>query len=71
MVLEKHLSRVAGLNQTLSGMANILSPPLAALLFSILPMQSILAIDVGTAALAITPLFFIYVPQPERKETPE
>ncbi len=71
MVPEKHLSRVVGLNQTLSGMANIVSPPLAALLFSILPMQSILAIDVGTAALAITPLFFIYVPQPERKETPE
>lgn len=71
MVPEKHLWRVAGLNQTLSGMANIVSPPLAALLFSILPMQSILAIDVGTAALAVTPLFFIYVPQPERKETPE
>ena len=34
MVPERHLSRVAGLNQTLNGVANILSPPLGALLFS-------------------------------------
>ncbi len=70
MVPEKHLSRVAGLNQTLFGVANIVAPPLGALLFSILPMQGILAIDVGTAVLAIVPLFFIAIPQPERKEAP-
>ena len=71
MVPEKHLSRVAGLNQTLFGVANIVAPPLGALLFSILPIQGILAIDVGTAVLAIVPLFFITIPQPERKEAPE
>ncbi len=71
MVPEKHLSRVAGLNQTLFGVANIVAPPLGALLFSILPVQGILAIDVGTAVLAIVPLFFITIPQPERKEAPE
>ena len=68
MVPEKHLSRIAGLNQTLFGVANIASPPLGALLLSTLPMQGILAIDVGTAALAIVPLFLIHIPQPERKE---
>ncbi len=69
MVPEKHLSRVAGLNQTLFGVANIVAPPLGALLFSILPMQGILAIDVGTAVLAIVPLLFVAIPQPEQKGT--
>lgn len=68
MVPEKHLSRIAGLNQTLFGAANIISPPLGALLFEILPTQGILAIDVVTAILAIAPLFFVHVPQPERRE---
>jgi len=71
MVPEKHLSRIAGLNQTLNGLANVVSPPLGALLFSILPIQSILAIDVGTAVLAIVPLLFVTIPQPERKEAAE
>ena len=66
MVPEKHLSRIAGLNQALWGISSIAAPLLAALLLEILPMQVILAIDVVTAALAITPLFFIFVPQPER-----
>jgi len=64
MVPEEHLSRVAGLNQTLRGALNIVAPPLGALLLSLLPIQGILAIDVGTAALAIAPLFFIEIPQP-------
>jgi DHA3 family macrolide efflux protein-like MFS transporter len=42
--------------------------PLGALLLELLPMQGILAIDVVTALLAITPLFFFVVPQPERIE---
>ncbi len=66
MVPEEHLSRVGGLNQALRGFMNILSPPLGALLLGILPLQSILVIDVGTALIAIAPLFFIHVPQPAR-----
>jgi DHA3 family macrolide efflux protein-like MFS transporter len=64
MVPEKHLSRVAGLNQALQGLAAIVAPPLGALLLDTLPMQAVLAIDVLTAALAIFPLFFVHVPQP-------
>lgn len=71
MVPQEHLSRVAGLNQTLQGLTNIAVPPMGALLLEVLPMQSILAIDVATAILAIVPLFFIPVPQPERKAAPE
>ncbi len=70
MVPQKHLSRVAGLNQTLFGVANIVSPPLGALLLEWLPLQGVLGIDVGTALLAITPLFFIPIPQPRSQADP-
>jgi DHA3 family macrolide efflux protein-like MFS transporter len=66
MVPEKHLSRVAGLNQALQGLGMIAAPPLGALLLELLPMQGILAVDVATAILAIAPLVFIQVPQPGR-----
>jgi DHA3 family macrolide efflux protein-like MFS transporter len=66
MVPEKHLSRVAGLNESIRGALNIVAPPLGALLLGILPIQGILGIDVVTAAFAITPLAFTRVPQPER-----
>ena len=66
MVPEQHLARVAGLNQTLNGLLNILTPPLGALLMGVLPMYFVLSIDVVTAAMAVTPLLFIPVPQPPR-----
>jgi DHA3 family macrolide efflux protein-like MFS transporter len=65
MVPKDKLSKVAGLNQALMGLAAIVAPPLGALLLDVLPIQSILAIDVGTAALAIALLMFIRIPQPE------
>lgn len=66
MVPKKHLSRVAGLNQTMQGALSIVAPPLGALLLSLLPLQGIMAIDLVTAALAIVPLLFVAIPQPER-----
>lgn len=66
MVPKQHLSRVQGINQMLNGALNIASAPMGAILLAVLPMQAILAIDVGTAALAITPLLFIAIPQPQR-----
>ncbi len=69
MVPEKHLSRVAGMNQALQGIINIISPPLGALLLSLLPMYGILSIDVSTAVLAIAPLFFFHIPQPRNQTT--
>jgi DHA3 family macrolide efflux protein-like MFS transporter len=70
MVPEKHLARIAGLNQSLRGGVNVIGPPLGALLLAVVPLQGILAIDVGTAMLAILPLLFIRIPQPE-SETEE
>lgn len=65
MVPKQHLSRIQGINQTLNGGMNILSAPLGALLLEFLPLQGVLMIDVGTALLAILPLFFIAIPQPD------
>ena len=66
MVPEEHLSRVAGINQTMQGALTIVSPPLGAIALSLLPLHGVMAIDVGTAALAIVPLLFVAIPQPRR-----
>ena len=66
MVPREHLSRVAGINQTLRGGLGIVSPPLGAILVQLLPLHGVLLIDVGTAALAIRPVVFVPIPQPER-----
>lgn len=71
MVPKENLSRVQGINQFLNGGLNIVSAPLGALLLSILPMQGIVAIDVITAMIAVGPLLFINVPQPERNHHTE
>ena len=64
MVPKEHLSRVAGLNQTLQGALGIVAPPLGALLLSLLPLHGIMGIDVVTALIAISPLFFVAIPRP-------
>jgi len=69
MVPTKQLTRVAGLNQTIHGALNIVSPPLGALLMEWLPLHGIMLVDVGTALLAIVPLLFVVIPQPERSDT--
>lgn len=66
LVPREHLARVQGFNQALYGGLNIISAPLGATLLSIVPMQTILGIDVGTALLAILILVFIQIPQPDR-----
>ena len=66
MVPESHLSKIAGYNQILHNSLRIITPPLGAILLNLLPLQSILMIDVFTALLGIIPLFFIFVPQPPK-----
>jgi len=66
MVPGEHLTRVQGVNQTLNGGLNIIAAPLGAVLLDLLPMGSIVAVDVVTAAFAIAPLLFIAIPQPEK-----
>jgi len=64
MVPKEQLARVAGMNQTLFGALNIVAPPLGALLMSLMPLYSVMAIDVVTALMAIVPLAFVTIPQP-------
>lgn len=66
MVPKQHLGRVQGLNQMLNSGLTVFSAPLGALLLALLPIQSILALDIGTAAIAVTTLFFVRIPQPPK-----
>ena len=67
LVPKEHLARIQGFNQALYGGLNIVSAPLGAYLLSVLPMQGILGIDVGTALLAVSILLFIQIPRPESR----
>ena len=64
LVPKRHLTRVAGLNQSMQGALNIVGPILGAFLISLLPVHGVMMIDVGTAAFAIVPLLFLSIPQP-------
>jgi DHA3 family macrolide efflux protein-like MFS transporter len=68
MVPKEQLGRVAGLNQAMNGVLNIVAPPLGALLMELLPLAGVMAVDVVTAAFAIVPLFFVSIPQPQRDD---
>jgi MFS transporter, DHA3 family, macrolide efflux protein len=65
MVPHAHLARVAGLNQLLNGILGIATPPLGALLLSLLPMYGVLSVDVVTAMTAVIPLLLVSIPQPD------
>jgi DHA3 family macrolide efflux protein-like MFS transporter len=67
LVPHDQLARISGLNEGLRGIINIVAPPLGALLLSILPLHQALAVDIVTAALAILPLLFVAIPQPENR----
>ncbi len=67
MVPKTQLARVGGMNQTLRGVLDIITPPIGALLLEWLPLHLIMGIDVITAAFAVAPLFFVHIPQPRRR----
>jgi len=69
MVPDEQLTRVAGVNQTMNGALNVIGPPLGAMLVALLPFEGIMLMDVGTAVLAIAPLFFVSIPQPDSAST--
>lgn len=68
MVPKSQLTRVSGMNQTLQGALSIITPPLGALAMSIMPLQTIMGIDVVTALFAVVPLFFVLIPDPATRE---
>lgn len=68
MVPEKHLAKIAGLNQSLKGAINIIAPPLGALLLDTLNVQGALSVDFITVVFAVVILLFIKIPQPASSE---
>ena len=66
VVPEKHLARVAGLNQMLGGVINIVGPPAGALLMETLPLHGVLAVDIVTAIIAVGLISLIGIPKPVR-----
>ena len=81
MVPQRHLARVAGLNNSLFGLASIVSPPLGALLIELLTPRGapaayveaarqaivpLLGLDFAAACLAIVPLLLVRIPLPQR-----
>lgn len=71
MVPKDQLARISGLNQTLRGALGVAAPVAAALLLEFMPMFGILSIDVITAIIAISPLLFVVIPQPEKTDQAE
>jgi DHA3 family macrolide efflux protein-like MFS transporter len=69
MVPKAQLSRVQGLNQALGGAVNVIGPPLGALALALLALHQVMFIDVVTAIIAIVPLLFVRIPEPEHKPT--
>ncbi len=70
MVPRAELGRVQGMNAALNGSMTIVAPPLGALMIEALPMQTVLAVDILTAALGIGALAVVHVPQPVRAAAP-
>jgi DHA3 family macrolide efflux protein-like MFS transporter len=70
MVPTAELGRVQGMNAALNGSMTIVAPPLGALLMEALPMQTVLSVDIFTAALGIGVLAVVHVPQPPRASAP-
>lgn len=62
------LTRIAGINQMINSIANIAGPALGALFISIWDMEYVLLLDVAGALFAVTSLFFVHIPNPEKKE---
>jgi len=71
MVPEEHYVRIQGLNQALTNGSPLLAAPLGALLISVLPMSAVMMIDVVTAIIAVVPLLFVRIPQPDDKAESE
>jgi DHA3 family macrolide efflux protein-like MFS transporter len=71
MVPREQLVRLAGIDRTRQAFTDITGPAVGAFLVALLPLQGILAIDIITALLAIVPLLFIDIPQPESTGTPD
>lgn len=63
---EKELTRIAGVNQIINSLSNIVGPALGALLINLTSIGNILLLDVAGAIAACTTLLFVHIPNPIR-----
>jgi MFS transporter, DHA3 family, macrolide efflux protein len=71
MVPKERFTKIQGINQLLQGFLAIIAAPLGALAIELMEIGDIMFIDVVSAAIAIAPLFFVTIPQPEIVTTDE
>lgn len=67
----EQLTRIAGVNQIIASVSQIAGPALGAMLITIWKIEFVLLFDVAGALMAVTSLFFVHIPNPEKKEDKE
>lgn len=67
----EQLTRIAGINQIISSVSQIAGPALGAMMIAIWDIEYVLIFDVAGALIAVTSLFFVYIPDPEKTENSE
>lgn len=65
------LTRIAGINQIIASVSQIAGPALGAMMITIWDIEYVLIFDVAGALIAVTSLFFVYIPDPEKTENSE
>ncbi len=65
------LTRIAGINQIIASVSQIAGPALGAMLITVWDIEYVLLFDVAGALMAVTSLFFVHIPNPQRKEGTE
>ncbi len=65
------LTRIAGIDQIIASVSQIAGPALGAMMITIWNIEYVLILDVAGALLAVTSLFFVHIPDPERAENKE
>ena len=61
------LTRIAGINQIIASVSQIAGPALGAMIITIWDIEYVLIFDVAGALLAVTSLFFVHIPNPEKQ----
>jgi len=65
LVPKEQYGRIGGMDQTRSGVLEVVGPLLGALAITWFPLHYVMLLDVGTAAFAIIPLLIFSIPQPK------
>lgn len=64
----EQLTRIAGINQIISSVSQIAGPALGAMMITIWKIEYVLIFDVAGALIAVSSLFFVHIPNPEKQD---